>query len=700
MGQIKNIKLHIVTDIKVYHHMGVLYSSYGEPTEDEEAVQGHLNQPSTEEDGQDLVKDTPPPNDDHALHKDSQHSTPIGITDQNRGSESSVDDGFDSGSSIVDEDSSNDAVDREDLESSIRAMSVMSVYGTPMAELFQQDPRFSQILPSSDPSSHDIEKMFVSAEMVAPPVQVEKEIDCAEIEELYSFPVPFHLDLNNMSVDQIENTGNTKTHFNNNIDNNNNKNYSDDDYEYISSDLTEATLGVDSDDSNASITTEVPSPLHDQNSSTEDDNVSTVFPATLFHDNLMEEAENEPDGSLADDTEEELIFKDEGVRSVSLSYTDGTIVETLERVVIDKEEDGAGDGGRDLDDDGSVFDEFDMMDIKEDFNKNNNNKQDIRCVVDQESVHNNVDHECRSSINQRENGFITSEEKEAKAWNEKDAKDAAEKAKKEQEVKARKEKEAAKNTRREREAREAAEIDRKLKEAKEAAEKAKKEQETLEAANKDEMEKEAKEKARREREVKQAAEIARKENKAKEEAEKVKKEKESAAIAKLEKDAKEAKIAAAKTKREKEAADKVKKEKEAKKAAVAKAKKEKEEREAEEGAQREMKEQLQLLREAAEEAQREREILEAAEKAREIVEKAKKDQEARKAAEKARVEKEAKEAAEKALREEEAAEKARKEKEAVEKAKKEREAKEAVEKAKKEREVKEAAEEAKKEREE
>merc|ERR1711953_579744 len=691
MGQIKNIKLHIVTDIKVYHHMGVLYSSYGEPTEDEEAVQGHLNQPSTEEDGQDLVKDTPPPNDDHALHKDSQHSTPIGITDQNRGSESSVDDGFDSGSSIVDEDSPNDVVDGEELESSIRAMSVMSVYGTPMAELFQQDPRFSQILPSSDPSSHDIEKMFVSAEMVAPPVQVEKEIDCAEIEELYSFPVPFHLDLNNMSVDQIENTGNTKTHFNNNIDNNNNKNYSDDDYEYISSDLTEATLGVDSDDSNASITTEVPSPLHDQNSSTEDDNVSTVCPATLFHDNLMEEAENEPDGSLADDTEEELIFEDEGVRSVSLSYNDGTIVETLERVVIDEEDDGAGDGGKDLDDEGSVFDEYDMMDIKENFNNNNNNnKQDIRCVVDQESVHNNVDHELLinliddSSINQRENGLVTS----------------AEKDKKEQEAKAVKEKEAAENARREREAREAAEIDRKLKEAKEAAEKAKKEQETLEAANKDEMEKEAKEKARREREVKQAAEIARNENRAKEEAEKVKKEKESAAIAKSEKDAKEAKIAAAKTKREKEAADKVKKEKEAKKAAVAKAKKEKEEREAEEGAQREMKEQLQLLREAAEEAQREREILEAAEKAREIVEKAKKDQEARKAAEKARVEKEAKEAAEKALREEEAAEKARKEKEAVEKAKKEREAKEAVEKAKKEREVKEAAEEAKKEREE
>merc|ERR1719427_2470767 len=102
-----------------------------------------------------------------------------------------------------------------------------------------------------------------------------------------------------------------------------------------------------------------------------------------------------------------------------------------------------------------------MMDIKQDFNKNNNNnnnKQDINCVVDQESVHNYVDHEYLinlidgSSINQRENGLITSEVIDAKASKEKDAKDAAEKAKKEQEVKARKEKEAAENARREREA--------------------------------------------------------------------------------------------------------------------------------------------------------------------------------------------------------------------------------------------------------
>merc|ERR1711953_888210 len=336
MGQIKNIKLHIVTDIKVYHHMGVLYSSYGEPTEDEEAVQGHLNQPSTEEDGQDLVKDTPPPNDDHALHKDSQHSTPIGITDQNRGSESSVDDGFDSGSSIVDEDSSNDVVDREDLESSIRAMSVMSVYGTPMADMFQQDPRFAQILPSSNLSSQD--KIFF---------------------------------------------------------------------------------------------------------------------------------------------------------------------------LIDNEEDGVGDRGKDLDDDGSVFDEYDMMNIKEDFNKNNNNdnnKQDIRCVVNQESVHNNVDHEYLinlihdSSINQRENGLVTSEERDCiinyEGGNssiekkhdrkEEEAKNAAENTKEEQEAKARKNKEAAQNAWREREARE---NDRKLKEAIEATEEAKNGQKTLEAAVKAEIEK-------------------------------------------------------------------------------------------------------------------------------------------------------------------------------------------------------------------
>merc|ERR1712113_141029 len=98
---------------------------------------------------------------------------------------------------------------------------------------------------------------------------------------------------------------------------------------------------------------------------------------------------------------------------------------------------------------GPVFDEYDMMNIKEDFNNNNNNnKQDIRYVVDQESVHNNVDHEVlinlinNSSINQWENGLVTSEEKEEKAWKEKDAK---EKAKKEQEVKARKKKETAEN---------------------------------------------------------------------------------------------------------------------------------------------------------------------------------------------------------------------------------------------------------------